>query len=86
MLCVSPMDNCREMFLRVVREDLQSEIDDLEELLARLRIRLEALDREEEDRVREQGRIQRGGQREQREQQPACQHFQINDCVAVDNK
>ena len=80
------MDNCREMFLRVVREDLQSEIDDLEELLARLRIRLEALDREEEDRVREQGRIQRGEQREQREQQPACQHFQINDCVAVDNK
>ena len=79
------MDN-RETFLQIFREDLQSEIDGLEELLARVTIRLAALDREEEDRVREQGRIRQGGQREQREQQPMYRRFQVNDCEVVDNR
>ena len=79
------MDN-RETFLQIFREDLQSEIDGLEELLARVTIRLAALDREEEDRVREQGRTGQGGQREQLEWQPVYQRFQVNNCVAVDNR
>ena len=46
----------------------------------RLRIRLAALDREEEDCVREQERTSQGGQREHWAQ------FQVNDRVAVDNR